>query len=367
MPAPLPTPEELTRRAEGRLEAALKRIRPDKSPEAIARAVRSEKGMLAAIVRAQATGLYGTHLHLSWNVRQLMPDTAEAEYLVRHAAIWGVFRRPATKAVGLALFTGVPGTAVPAGLDLRLPAGGLAVTSAGGVLDGAGEATIALEAAEGGVLGNTAGGASLPIVTVQAGLDPQAAVLDADGMAGGAEEETDESLLARVLVEIREPGHGGNKSDYRVWIQNAFAVAKVATVPLWVGPGSVGVVVAMGTAVAPLVPIPAELDAMAAHLDPLRPVTAEVYLRPVVLLPVPLQLAVVPDTLPQRAAVEGASGAHFAAEAEIGERFPRSRLSEAISAANGEYRHYLVLPPGDVLPDRDELPVLGAVTWDPPP
>lgn len=367
MPAPLPTPEELTRRAEGRLEAALKRIRPDKSPEAIARAVRSEKGLLSAIVRAQATGLYGTHLHLAWNVRQMMPDSAEAEYLIRHAAIWGVFRRPATKAVGFALFTGVPGTTVPVGLDLRLPAGGLAVTSTGGVLDGAGEATIALEAADGGVLGNTAGGASLPIVTVQAGLDPQAAVLDADGMAGGAEEETDESLLARVLVEIREPGHGGNRNDYRVWIQNSFAAAKVQTVPLWVGPGSVGVVVAMGTALAPAVPIPAEIDAMAAALDLLRPVTAEVYVLPVVLLAVPLQLAVVPDTLPVRAAVEAAARAHFAAEAEIGQRFARSRLSEAISAANGEYRHYLVLPPGDVLPARDALPVLGGVTWDAPP
>lgn len=367
MPAPLPTPEELARRAEGRLEAALKRIRPDKSPEAIARAVRSEKGMLAAIVRALATGLYGTHLHLSWNVRQLMPDTAEAEYLIRHASIWGVFRRPATKAVGLALFTGVPGTAVPAGLDMRLPGGGLAVTTAGGVLDGAGEVTIALEAAEGGVLGNTAGGATLPIVTVQAGLDPQAAVLDADGMAGGAEEETDESLLARVLVEIREPGHGGNKNDYRVWIQNAFAVAKIATVPLWVGPGSVGVVVAMGTAVAPAVPIPAELDAMAAHLEALRPVTAEVYVRPVALLPVPLQLAVSPDTVPVRAALEGAGQAHFAAEAEIGGRFARSRLSEALSAASGEYRHYITLPPADVVPARDELPVWGGASWDAPP
>ncbi|WP_100965366.1 baseplate J/gp47 family protein [Bosea sp. FBZP-16] len=367
MPAPLPSPDEITRRAEARLEAALKRIRPDKSPAAVARAVRSERGMLAAIARVQGQGLYNTHLHLRWNVDQLLPDTAEPEFLIRHASIWGVYRRPATKAVGYALFTGIPGTAVPAGLDMRLPGGGLAVTSAGGVLDGAGQATIALEAAEGGVLGNTAGGASLPIVTVQAGLDPQTATLDADGMAGGAEEENDVSLLARVLAEIREPGHGGNKNDYRLWIQNAFAVAKVATVPLWVGPGSVGVVVAMGTAVAPLVPIPAELDAMAAHLDPLRPVTAEVYVRPVVLLPVPLQLAVVPNTLPVRAAVEGAGQAHFAAEAQIGERFARSRLSEALSAASGEYRHYIALPPADVVPDRDELPVWGGVTWDPPP
>jgi uncharacterized phage protein gp47/JayE len=367
MPAPLPSPEELTRRAEGDLEAALRRIRPNASPAAIARAVRSEKGLLAAIARVQGKGLYGTHLHLRWNVDQLMPDTAEAEFLIRHAAIWGVYRRPATKAVGLAVFTGIPGTVVPAELDLRLPGGGLALTSAGGVVDGSGEVTIALEAAEGGVLGNTAGGATLPIVTVQAGLDPQAAVLDADGMAGGAGEESDASLLARVLVEIREPGHGGNRNDYRVWIQNAFAVAKVETVPLWVGPGSVGVVVAMGTALAPLVPIPAELDAMAAHLDGLRPVTAEVYVRPVVLLAVALQLAVDPNSAPVRAAVEAAARAHFAAEAEIGKLFPRSRLSEAISSASGEYRHYLALPAGDVAPARDALPVPGAFTWDPLP
>lgn len=367
MPAPLPTPDDLTRRAEARLEAALKRIRPDASPAAIARAVRSEKGLLAAIVRAQAQGLYGTHLHLRWNVDQLMPDTAEAEYLIRHAAIWGVYRRPATKAVGFAVFSGIAGTVVPAELDLRLPGGGLAITSAAGTIDVSGEVTIGIEAAEGGVLGNTPGGATLPIVTIQAGLDPQAAVLDGDGMAGGAEEEGDVSLLSRVLAEIREPGHGGAKHDYQLWIQNAFAAVKVATVPLWVGPGSVGVVVAMGTAVAPAVPIPAELDAMAAHLDVLRPVTAEVYVRPVVLLAVPIQLSVVPDTLPIRAAVEAGARAHFAAEAEIGQLFPRSRLSEAISAASGEYRHYLALPAGDVVPARDRLPVPGAFTWDPPP
>lgn len=367
MPAPLPTPEELTRRAEARLEAALKRIRPNISPAAIARAVRSEKGLLAAIARVHATGLYGTHMHLAWNVQQMMPDTAEAEYLIRHAAIWGVYRRAATKAVGFALFTGVAGTVIPAQLDLRLPSGGLAITTVAGVLDGAGDATIPVVAVEGGVQGNTAPGAVLPIVSVQAGLDPQMAVLDPDGMAGGAEEENDASLLARVLAEIREPAHGGASHDYPRWIQNDFAATKVATVPLWVGPGSVAAVVAMGTALAPRVPIPAELDAMAAHLEVLRPVTAEVYVIPVELLAVPMKMAVVPDSSPVRAAVEGAALAHFAADANIGTRLALSRLSEAISAASGEYRHYITLPPADIVPARQQLPVLGAVTWELPP
>lgn len=364
MPAPLASPDEIVRRAEGRLEAALKRVRPNASPAAIARAVRSEKGLLAALVRVQGLGLYGTHLHLRWNGEQMLPDSAEAEYLIRHAAIWNIFRRAATKAVGFALLTGVPGTAVPAGLNLRLPAGGLAVTTAAVQLDGAGAATIPLVAAEGGLAGNTAAGATLPIVTVQAGLDPQAAVLDADGMAGGAEEEDDASLLARVLIAIRAPAHGGAAHDYSAWIQNSFAAAKVAPVPLWVGPGSVAAVVAMGSAVAPRPPIPAEIDAMAVHLDQVRPVTAEVYVIPAELLAVPLKVAVVPDTAPVRAAVEAAALAHFAAEAGIGLRFPRSRLSEAISAASGEYRHYFDLPPADIVPARQQLPVLGAVSWE---
>lgn len=364
MPAPIAAPDEIVRRAEGRLEAALKRIRPNASPAAIARAVRSEKGLLAAIVRVQGLGLYSNHLHLRWNSEQMLPDSAEAEYLIRHADIWNIFRRAATKAVGLAQFTGVPGTAIPAGLNLRLSGGGLAVTAAAAMLDGAGAATIPLEAAEGGLAGNTAPGARLPIVTVQAGLDPQAAVLDVDGMAGGAEEEDDASLLARVLLAIREPAHGGAAHDYRAWIQNSFAAAKVAPVPLWVGPGSVAVVVAMGSAVAPRAPIPAEIDAMAVHLELVRPVTAEVYVIPAEILAVPLRIAVVPDSAPVRAAVEAAALAHYAAEAEIGKLFPRSRLSEAISAASGEYRHYIAQPPADIVPARQQLPVLGAVTWE---
>ena len=66
-----------------------------------------------------------------------MPDKAEVEHLARHASIWGVYRRAAVKAVGYAVFTGTPGLAVPLGLQLRTPGGGLVATSAAGVVAGA--------------------------------------------------------------------------------------------------------------------------------------------------------------------------------------------------------------------------------------
>lgn len=364
MPFPLPNPADLAEAMAAEMAAALKALRPEKDPVAIDRAVRSEKGLVSAHVRTDALGLYETHLHLRWWGDQYMPDRAELEQLVRHASIWGVYLRPATKAVGYALFTGTPGLPIPIGVQLRTPGGALVETSEAGDIGGDGTVTLALVATEGGTAANTAGGATLPVVTALAGLDPQAATLDGDGLAGGAAEESAESLLERLLAVIREPGHGGADFDYANWVRSAFAVSKVKAIANWVGLGSVGVVVAMGTAAAPVPPIPGEIAAIGTHLETLRPVTAEVHVVSYLPLEVDFTLAVSPDTLANRAAVEAALGDHFAREAAIGTAMPLSRISESISAADGEYAHRLVAPVGAVLPAPRELPVLGTVTWE---
>ena len=363
MPFPLPTPLDILGRAEAEMEAALVQLRPDKSPAAIARAVRSEKGVIAAHLRTDANGLFETHLHLRWWGDQYMPDKAEVEHLARHASIWGVFRRAAVKAVGYAVFTGTPGLAVPLGLQLRTPGGGLVETSAAGVVAGGGSVTIALVATEGGPQANTADGAILPIVTALAGLDPQSATLDDGGLAGGAAEETDESLLARLLAVIREPGHGGASFDYPNWVFAQFAASKVKAIPNWVGYGSVGVVVAMGTATAPVAPTGAEIDAISAYLETQRPVTAEVIVLSFIPKVQPYTIKLTPDTVANRAAVAAALDEFHAREADIGGTLPHSRISEAISAANGEYSHVLTVPSGDVVCAPRELASRGAITW----
>lgn len=365
MPFPLPAPDELTRSQEALMEAGLRSARPDADPAAIARAVRSEKGLVSAHIRTDVQGLFLAHMHLRWWGDQYMPDTAEAEHLVRHASIWGVYRRPATLAVGYAVFTGIPGTVIPATLQLRTPGGALVETVLPGIVGGGGMVTMLLQATTGGVAANTAGPQVLPIVTSLAGLDPQSATLDADGLAGGAEEEMDSSLLFRLLKVIREPGHGGAAFDYPNWIYESFAACKVETIPNWVGPGSVGVVVAMGSADAPRVPTGGEITAMSAHIETLRPVTAEVYILPYLPLVVPLTIGLTPDTVPNRAAVTAAIVDHFARESSIGTVMPRSRLSESISAANGEYAHSLALPAADIAPAPRELATLGVITWVP--
>jgi uncharacterized phage protein gp47/JayE len=371
MTFPLPTPTELTRQQEAALESEIQRIRPDLPPAAIARAVRSPRGMLAMVARTQAQILFGAHMHLRWVADQLLPDTAEPEYLIRHGEVWGVRLRPATRAVGIASVAGVPGTPIPANLQARLPSGALAEVWPGGEVIGAGgTVNVSLRAVEAGIDGNAAGGLALPLVTPFASLDPQSVTLDAGGMAGGADVESPDAMLGRLLAVIREPGHGGAGFDYPKWIGNAFAVAKVKTIPNWTGLGSVGVVVAMGTAAAPRAPTLAELAAMQAHLGVmnsttgLKPVTAEVTVVAASLLANNLTVAIAPDTLQIRAAVEAAWGAFYARDAEIGGRIALSRLSEAISSAAGEYRHQVTVPAADIIAGATQLPVPGALAWD---
>lgn len=365
MPFPVPTPEELTRRAEAEMERAVLAAKPDASPAAVARAVRSPRGMLAAIVRTNVMAAYELHLHLAWWGKQLFADTAELENLVRHCDVWGIRQRSATQAVGRVTMAGLSvALAIPAGVQMRLPSGGIAETLAAAVTGGDMTATVDVRAVEAGVDGNADAGAVLPLVSPVLGLAVQQAVVDADGLAGGAAVEDAAALLARYLERIREPPHGGANFDYQVWVQNAFAAARVAVARHYAGLGTVGVVVAMGTAADPRAPNPAEIEAIAFELDRLRPATAaEIHVIAATLTPVPLQLAVEPDTAAVRAGIEAAYRAHFAAEAEIGQVMRRSRISEAISSAAGEWAHWIELPATDVLPGPTTLLVPGVVTW----
>ncbi|NIX75379.1 baseplate J/gp47 family protein [Microvirga terricola] len=374
MPFPLPSIDDLVRQQEAFMEFSLRRFAEAKglnvSPEAIARAVRSPVGMVSAIVRGQAQSLYTCHQHLRWWGDQYMPDTAEIEQLIRHSGIWGIFRRPATKAIGKVVFEGSPGTAIPVDLELRSASGVLYRTTTLGAIPAGGSATVNISASDAGVAGNLAGGSILTLVSPLVGLSQQRGIVDAEGLAGGAEEEDLNSLLDRLLKRIREPAHGGAFFDYPNWIFNAFAASHVRTLPNWVGKGTVGVCIAMGTKAEPRVPTSTELDAMLDYLgrvnsqtQGVRPVTAEVVMVPAELLPVPMQVRLTPDEIAIRNAVTSAQKAFFARDAAIGEKLYLSRLSEAISAAQGEYAHDLLDPVANVVPTPRQLPVPGSVTW----
>jgi uncharacterized phage protein gp47/JayE len=350
---PLPTPAEISERIAGGLETALET--PDRRFDA-----RSENTVLGVLARVFAMSQFDLWLYQRRLAEDLMPDTALAEALERHADVWGVTRLPASAAVGGVTLTGTDGTVIPSGTEFRAAAGQVfAATAAGTVASGT--VTVPVQAAEPGAAGNQTAGAVLQLVSPIAGVLPQSGVVAAGDIIGGADIETDEALRARLLARIRQPPAGGAAHDYEAWARAALPdVVHVAVYGNWAGLGTVGVVVGMRGPRAPTSP---EIAAIGAYIAPLRPVTADVAVIAAVPFPVDITLALSPDTVQTRAAVEAALATFFANDARIGRDLPVSRISEAISSAAGEYSHVLSVPAADLAMDDTELPILGDVTF----
>jgi uncharacterized phage protein gp47/JayE len=311
-------------------------------------------------------GLVTRHYqYQAWLALQLFPDTCEGPFLERWASIWGVSRLPATAALGAVDVRGAAGATVPAGTQWQRVDGVRYTATDGATLDAAGLATVAVTALEPGVTGNAEAGATVSTVTVIVGVVADATIA-APGCAGGADEETDEQLRIRLLARIQTPPHGGSASDYVDWTLEVPGVTRVWVAPQEQGPGTVVVRFCMDDAAhAPDgIPTPADVALVQAHLDVVRPVTAEV----LVVAPIPHAIDVTiatltPDTPTVRTAIVAELTDTLYRNGAPGVVLYVSWLWEAVSLASGERHHRITVPPGDVALGAGELPVLGAITY----
>lgn len=304
-----------------------------------------------------AHGLYG---YMDWLALQLMPDTAETEHLNRWSTIWGVHRKPAVHAEGEARFRGDNGSLFPAGTTVQRQDGVLYV-SAVDVFVAEGVARVPLRAQDAGTAGNAAPGVPVRITFPIAGVEAQGVSIA--GLSGGTDEERDAGLRARLLARIRTQPSGGAARDYVAWALQAPGVTRAWCYPGEMGRGSVAVRFVMDTIYENGIPMPDDVDRVKAHIESLRPITADVYVAAPIPRPVNLDLRVVPDTPRVRAAAEAAWAA-LRREAEPGGVVVRSRLTEAVSLAEGEEDHTLLSPAGNLQMPTGHLAVPGAIAWE---
>ncbi|GAA4258925.1 baseplate J/gp47 family protein [Azospirillum formosense] len=312
-------------------------------------------------VQARVLGgaLHSVYGYIDYLARQILPDTADAAWLERHASLWGVARKAATAAAGTVSITAAAGVTVPAGTVLQRPGGGADYTVTADVAAIGGTAMATVQAAAVGAASNLPPGARLTLVSPVAGAQSTAVVVD---VSGGADIEADADLLARLLARIRTPPHGGAAADYVAWALEVPGVTRAWVYAHHQGVGSVGVAfVCDGRA--SIIPTPADVAAMQAHLDEVRPVTAAVLAFAPVADPVALSIRLTPDSAATRAAVAAELQDFLAREAIPGGTLYLSRLREAISQAAGEFRHELVAPAADVVSPAGHIAQLGVITW----
>lgn len=377
MPWPIPSAKNIAERIASAMEFSISLAKPLVDPLAISRAVRSARGMLAMIGRAVALEAREIHDHVAWWGRQYFVDTAEDEFVQRHADIWGIAARPATFAVGKVNVEGLAGSAIPADLEIAGSDGTIYKTTETALIDVNGGASVSVIASIAGPNGNLEAGIRLRTVTAFPEINR--ITVAAGGFAGGAEAETPADLANATIAHIRQRPHGGAGFDYPSWLREHFDVRAVKPYTDWIGRGSVGVVVAMKDGSSARTPTEAEMTEQLDYLGApgsssgVRPVTAYVVIVPAKMRLISLTVRLRPDGAATRLAVEEAFAAFIATigdesdnqnDSPIGARIEPSRISEAISAASGEYAHDLISPSAPFTLERDEYPLPGPVTFE---
>lgn len=130
----------------------------------------------------------------------------------------------------------------------------------------------------------------------------------------------------------------------------------------YMGPGTVGLFV-MRDGDAEPVPNPTQLAEVKAYIEPLRPVTAELYVLAPIESPVLYSIHAVPDTTAVRAAIQTQLIDLHQREAGLGDTLLLTHIAEAISGSSGETDHDLIAPATDVVPATNQLLTYGGITW----
>jgi uncharacterized phage protein gp47/JayE len=317
-------------------------------------------GVLGRMEGGLAHGLYG---YLSWLALQIMPDTAEAEHMERWAAIWGITRKPATTAGGMICVKGSDGIVFPAGFEFQRQDGARYISLEDKLVgqETPGEALVPVRALDPGTGGNAPDMTPVQLSSPVLGVDAQAIAVG--NIAGGADAETDASLRSRLLARIRRPPRGGAAHDYITWAMEVPGVTRAWCYPRESGIGTVTVRFLMDDSYPDGIPATEDVARVTAHIDQVRPVTAEVLVLAPAPEPVDFSIRVAPDTPLVRARVETALRGMIARDAVPGGTLLISRIHEAVSLAEGEEDHVLLLPEGNVGFGVGQMPVMGSIDW----
>jgi uncharacterized phage protein gp47/JayE len=320
----------------------------------------------AAFVRAQsrafAGAVHGLYGFLEFISQQALPDTAVDEYLERWCSIFGIFRIPATLAIGNVTITGITGNIVPAGTILQT-ADQIQFETTSDVTLSAGTATANVQALVAGSTGNQPAGGSLSFLSPVAGINSNASIASG-GITGGSDQESQESLRQRLIARIQTPPQGGNAADYEKWAQEADpSVTRVWVTPLEMGAGTVTVRFVTDDAPGGPIPTTPVVDAVDAYIQTVRPVTANVFVVAPVLNEVDFSIQLSPNSSATRAAVTAELKDLFFRDGSPGGTILVSRVREAISIAAGESDHVLISPTVNIVSPAGQLPVVGDITW----
>jgi uncharacterized phage protein gp47/JayE len=297
-----------------------------------------------------------------------LPDTAESEWLDRHAQIWlvnadgSVGRKLSTVAAGSIEATGTIGSVIPMGQFL-LGDNNVQYQVTEQVFIGSGPTPVPTQATTGGTIGNLD-----PDTTMAFSPGPPsgvAALTTVIVMEGGADPETDDELRARILRRIQQPPMGGAAYDYEAWALEVPGVSRAWCSPLEMGIGTVTLRFMMDDLRAPTgIPNDSDVAQVYTYVSSKRPVAVKDFWVEAP-IPFPIDITII-DLVVDNESTEGSIYNQlvemFYERAVPGSPMYRSWVDEAISIAVGEDHHETSYQTTNMA-GNGYLPILGTITY----
>jgi uncharacterized phage protein gp47/JayE len=320
--------------------------------------------------------------YVDWLSLQLLPDTAETEWLDRHGQIWLVNadgtkgRKLATLASGTGEFQGIiDGTVIPANTQLQsgvgMPAGSDSpnqvvtfetledITVSGGALvDGN------IRALDPGSFGNLPDGSAL---TINPPINGVSSTVTVYNLTGGTDDETDPQLRARILQRIQNPPMGGSQADYVAWALAVPGVTRAWAAPEQ-GTGTITVRFLMDDLRASDDgwPTPADVQTVADYIDLKRPVTVkDCYVLAPIKEFIDITIAnLVPNTPEAQAEIEASIRDMLFMMAAPGQTIFAAWVSYAIMNAPSVQSFNLITTSDYVMPSLGHMAVLDTILYE---
>jgi len=260
----------------------------------------SQRSDLYKRLSVTALGCVDTHYHIYQVGLDVMPDTAEGEYLTRHGVIYGVTRRGATggaKSAGLRVF-GASGASVPNNEPLYHAASGLEFeTRSSGTIPAAGYLDVDVAATSTGAVTNLEVDQELQFQTTPTDLEDNARIVLE--LEDGQDEENDDALRARILDRIQQPAAGGTRNDYEEFCLEA--AAYVATAYVYANRNGAGTVdlacLKLGSGTVRLLDA-GERSTVLNYVDGVRPVSATCRVLEVTTSETDVEIKITPESDP---------------------------------------------------------------------
>lgn len=347
------------------LSDIIDRVRADLSSRILGSAKALRRSTIGVLAVVWGGAIYLVYGFLAWIANQVIPDTAQNEYLDRWASIKGITRIAAVFQRGTVTFptssdplTIAQGTLMQANDGTQYSVDSLATSAAGACI-----ATVTCLTA--GSVGQRSVSDTITL------LSPIQGITSAGTWASttqiGTDQESDTALKSRMLVAFQTPPQGGAIADYILWTLATAGVTRAWVFPNWVGAGSVGISFVRdgdGSGAA-IIPSGGAVAAVQAYeTDPTRaPVTANVTVFAPTAVTENFTIHLVPDTAALRTAVIASLTNLIYREAIPGGTMYLSHIRAAIGEVLGAGDFSMSSPAADQVFTNSQIGIMGTVTW----